>query len=57
VVIVGKLASTMEGNWLAQDCEHKIVTDGSTCSVALKTVASEVGWDMASAISTPLPLN
>jgi hypothetical protein len=30
VILVGKLGSTMEGVWLSQNCEHKLVTDGYT---------------------------
>ncbi len=40
IVVVGRLASTDEGRWLTEDCDHKIVTEGYTWGNANSTTHS-----------------
>jgi hypothetical protein len=44
IIVVGRFVGTMEGTWLSENCEHKIVTDGYTWDNSISTayVVSEV---------------
>lgn len=44
IIVVGRFVGTMEGTWLDENCERKIVTDGYTWINAISTtyVASDV---------------